>query len=107
MIERHWKHQNRFEHYGHGDLGMMGFDAVSDAIFKSQTMSLFNFAEHDEKILQEQLWESFARELHGIASEEPITVDAMRHGFANETAARYSDMDKVIIRLRQENEIQI
>ena len=107
MIERHWEYKNRFQHYGHGDIGMMGFDPVFEAITRGETLPLFNFAQHDEEELQKQLMESLAREMQGLASEEPITVNAMRHALANETAARFSDLDKVAIRLRQEKEVRI
>ncbi len=108
MIERHWEHQNRFQHYGHGDIGMMGFDAVLDAVSKkSTTFPLFNFAQYDEKVMLEQLLESLSRELRGLASDEPITVDAVRYKLANETAAKFSDLNKVIIQLLQEKEIRI
>ena len=107
MIERHWEHKNRFEHYGHGDIGMMGFDAVFEAILEGETLPLFNFAQHDEEMMLEQLMESLAREIHGLASKEPITVNAMWHELANETAARFSDFDKVVSQLRREREVQI
>ena len=96
MIERHWEYKNRFEHYGHGDIGMMGFDPVFEAISTGETLPLFNFAQHDEEVMREQLMESLAREMHSLASAEPITVNAMRYALANETAARYSDLDKVV-----------
>ena len=108
MIERHWEHQNRFQHYGHGGIGMMGFDAVVDAALKrNKTVPLFNFAQHDEERMLEQLLESLSRELQGLASEEPITVDAVRYKLANETAAKFSDLNKAIIQLLEAKEIRI
>ena len=42
-----------------------------------------------------------------MASEEPVTIDAMRHRFANRTAARYSDLDSIVLQLFREGEIEI
>ena len=57
--------------------------------------------------MREQLLDSMARELFGLASESPVTVDVMRHRFANRTAARFTDLDEVVLQLRQEREIEI
>lgn len=32
MIQRHWDIQNTFEHYGRGDFGMLGWDALRDYV---------------------------------------------------------------------------
>ena len=57
--------------------------------------------------MREQLLDPMARELFGLASESPVTVDVMRHLFANRTAARFTDLDKVVLQLRREREIEI
>ena len=57
--------------------------------------------------MHEQLLESMPKELFSLASEEPITIDTMRHMFANRTAARYSDLDSIVLQLFQEGEIEI
>ncbi len=103
MIQRHWDIQNTFEHYGRGDFGMLGRDALRD----SETLPLFHFGELDERQMQKGLMESLPRELFGLASEQPVTIDALRHMFANRTAARFSDLDKVIVMLAQEREFDI
>ena len=103
MIQRHWEIQNTFEHYGSGDFGMMGWDSLKS----SGTMQLFNFAEIDSRKMHEQLLHSMPKELFSLASEEPITIDTMRHMFANRTAARYSDLDSIVLQLFQEGEIEI
>ena len=103
MIQRHWDIQNTFEHYGPGDFGMLGWDALKD----SKTLPLFNFNQIDLEQMDAQLLESLPKELYGLASEQPVTVDAMRHALANRTAARFSDLDRIIIQLVREREFDI
>ena len=102
MIQRHWDISNTFEHYGPGDFGMLGWDALN-----SETPPLFHFEELEAQQMQEQLLNSMPRELFGLASDHPITVDAMRHMLANRTAARFSDLDKIVLALTREREIEI
>lgn len=103
MIRLHWDVQNRFEHYGSGDFGMLGWDALRD----SSNLSLFRFGDLDKKHMQDQLLESLPKKLYSLVSEQPITVDAMRHIFANQTAARFSDLDEIVLQLVREKEFQI
>ena len=102
MIQCHWDISNTFEHYGPGDLGMLGWEALY-----SRTLPLFHFEELEVLKMQEQLLNSMPGELFGLASETPVTVDVMRHMFANRTAARFTDLDKVILTLAREKEIEI
>ena len=103
MIQRHWDIQNTFEHYGRGDFGMLGWDALRD----SESLPLFQFGELDEQQMRTELLDSLPRELFGLVSEHPVTMDALRHMLANRTAARFSDLDQVIVRLVQEREFEI
>ena len=103
MIQRHWQLRNTFEHYGPGDFGMLGWDALKD----SETLPLFHFGELEDRRLREQLLNSMPRELFSLASEDPVTVDAMRHAFANETAAPFSLLDEVVLQLAREREINV
>ena len=103
MIQQHWNIHNTFEHYGRGDLGMLGWDTLKD----SGTLPLFKFGELDQQQMQGQLLESLPRELFGLVSEMPVTMDALRHMIANRTAARFSDLDRTILRLVEEREFQI
>ena len=102
MIQHHWDAQNTFEHYGRGDFGMLGWDAL-----QSRALPLFHFEGLEARQMREQLLDPMARELFGLASESPVTVDVMRHRFANRTAARFTDLDEVVLQLRQEREIEI
>lgn len=103
MIQRHWDLQNTFEHYGPGDFEMLGWDSLRD----SGTLPLFNFADIDAQQMHERLLNSMPRELFALASESPIPVGVMRHMFANRTAARFSDLDEVLLALVREREIEI
>ena len=103
MIQQHWNIQNTFQHYGPGDLGMLGWDALRD----SETLPLFQFKELDADQMRHQLLNSLPRELFGLVFEQPVTVDALRHRLANRTAARFSDLDQIILRLVREKEFMI
>ncbi len=103
MIQQHWDIQNTFEHYGPGDFGMLGWDALRD----SGTLPLFQFRELDADRMRKQLLDSLPRELFGLVSEQPVTMDALRHMFANRTAARFSDLDQIVLRLVEEKEFEI
>ena len=103
MIQLHWEIQNRFEHYGTGDFGMLGWDALRD----SSNLPLFQFGDLDKERMQKELLDSLPGKLHSLVSEQPVTVDAMRHRFANQTAARFSDLDEIVLQLVREKEFQI
>ena len=102
MIQRHWDISNTFEHYGPGDFGMLGWEALY-----SKTLPLFHFAGLDAQEVQAQLLNSMPSELFALASETPVTVETMRHMFANRTTARFSDLDLTVIKLFREREIKI
>ena len=103
MVQQHWNIQNTFEHYGSGGFGMLGWDALKD----SENLSLFQFDDFDNQHLRQHLLEILPGELHSLAAEQPVTVDAIHHVLANQTAARFSDLDDVIVKLVQEGEIEI
>ncbi len=102
MIQCHWNSFNTFEHYGSGDFDMLGWDALNTG-----TPPLFHFEELEAVQLREQLLSSMPDRLYALAAENPITVEAMRDVLANETAARFSDLDDVVLRLAKEKEIDI
>jgi len=103
MIQQHWNIQNTFEHYGTAGFGMLGWDTLK----YSETLPLFQFRELDEQAMQEQLLNSLPEKLFSLANEKPVTVDAMHHVFANQTAARFSDLNKAVLRLVREGEFDI
>lgn len=102
MIRCHWNASNVFEHYGHGDLGMLGWDALSGG-----ALPLFNFKEHEANELHRQLLNSMPPELLKLASKEPATLEKMHRSFANDTAARFADLDAVVLKLFEAKEIDI
>lgn len=102
MIQCHWNSFNTFEHYGSGDFNMLGWDALNTG-----TLPLFRFDEFDGDQMREQLLDAMPQELHALAAEDPIAVDTMRHVFANRTAARFSDLDEVVLELARAREIDI
>ena len=103
MIQRHWDIHNTFQHYGRGDFGMLGWDSLIDL----DSFGLFSFGDLDAIQMQNGLLNSMSEELFCLASDGPITIDAVRHALANETAAPFSDLDDVVLRLARENEIEI
>ena len=54
-----------------------------------------------------ELLNAMPSELYNLMSEGPLPVDTMRHRFANRTAARFSDLDRIVLTLARENEIDI
>ena len=102
MIQCHWDSFNTFEHYGSGDFDMLGWDALNTG-----TLPLFNFEQLEAEQMRSQLLNSMPEELHTLAVDEPVTVDAMHHALANRTAARFSDLDWVVLQLAQEREFDI
>lgn len=103
MIQCHWESFNTFEHQGTGGFGMLGYDALKS----KENLSLFLFGELEKKELKNQLLAEMPQELHSLASETSITLDAVHHVFANRTAAPLSMLDEVICFLNEEREINI
>ena len=102
MIRCHWDSFNTFEHYGSGDFDMLGWDALNTG-----TLPLFHFEDLEAAQLREQLLRTMPSELYGLAAESPVTVETVRHVFANRTAARFSDLSEVILKLASEREVDI
>ncbi len=102
MIQCHWNSFNTFEHYGYGDFDMLGWDALNTG-----TLPLFNFEQLEAEQIRRQLLNSMPEELHALAVDDPVTVDAMHHALANRTAARFSDLDWVVLQLAQDREFDI
>lgn len=102
MMQCHWNNRNTFEHYGPGGFEMMGWDNLN-----SGTLPLLRFGKIDERQMRKQILDAMPDRLFALASEGAITIDAVRHELANETAARFSDMDSIILELSREKEIEI
>ena len=102
MIQCHWDSFNTFEHYGPSGFDMLGWDALNTG-----SLPLFNFSEFDSKQMRDDLLVPMTTKLYTLAADNPITVNATRHVLANETAARFSDYDDVILQLAREHEVDI
>lgn len=103
MVQCHWDIHNTFEHYGRGDFGMLGWDSMIDL----DAMPLFSFGELDGRQMHDGLLDSMPTQLYSLASAEPVSIETVRHRLANDTAARFKDLDDVIVRLAKEKEIDI
>ena len=103
MMQCHWNVNNTFEHYGAGGLDMLGWDALREP----DSMPLFNFAELDARKMKDDLLDSMPRELFNLAADGPVSVNAVHGMLANGTAARFSDLDEIILRLFLEKEFDL
>ena len=103
MIQRHWDISDTFEHYGAGGFDMLGWDALRS----SDTLRLFRFEQLEARQIREQLLEDLPAELYALAVDEPVAVQTMHHMLANKTAARFSDLDDVVLELARSREIDI
>lgn len=103
MIRCHWSNSNIFEHYGTGDFEMLGWDALRS----EKTLNLFQFGEIENIELREALCNTMPPELFSLASGEPVTFDAVKRELANKTAARFSDLEAIILELFRGKEIEI
>ena len=103
MMQCHWDTNNTFEHYGPGDFGMLGWDTLREP----SSLPLFNFAALDAERMVRGLLDTMAHEMHGLTQDGPVSVETIRHRLANRTAARFSDLDQVILQLFHEKEFAI
>ena len=103
MMQCHWQIKNTFEHYGPGDFGMLGWDVVREPT----TLPLFNFAELDAERMKDGLLDAMVHELSELASVAPASIEDVRKALANRTAARFADLDDVILQLAREKEFDI
>ena len=102
MIQCHWNNFNTFEHYGSGGLDMVGWDPL-----KSGLPPLFGFGEFDAKLMYEELLETLPSRLSSFGLELPVRVSELRTALSNYTAARFSDLDKVLATLADENHFDV
>ena len=100
MIQRHWELAGTFEHFGPGGLKMLGWDERAD-------YPLFGFGHDERTLVQRQLLESIPAEIHALAADGPITVDALRAVLANQTAAPFEVLDTALLELYKGKEIEI
>lgn len=102
MVQCHWDNFNTFEHYGSGDLDMMGWDSLKNGL-----LPLFGFSQYDADLLHEQLLSSILSEMSSARLRLPISVEDFRVSVANHTAARFSDLDRALVKLFDLGELAI
>ncbi len=103
MVQQHWNIHNTFEHYGRGDLNMLGWDVFHN----TEAIPLFDFSSLDQEQLKIQLMDSLPKELFPLITDQPVTIDAVQQMLANRTAARFSDLHQIIMELVREQEFEI
>lgn len=103
MLRLHWELSNVFQHYGEGNFGMLGWDAIKDP----SAINLFNFTEADGAALHRQLMDSLPRRLDALVSKDPISVGTVHHQLANSTAATGQKMNTAIIDLFRQGDFDI
>ena len=82
---------------------MLGWDPLREP----DGPTLFNFAELDARRMKDDLLGSMPGELFGLAAQGPITVNAIHNVLANRTAARFVDLNEIVLRLFREGEFNI
>ena len=102
MVQCHWNNFNTFEHYGSGDLDMMGWDPLKNGL-----LPLFGFSQYDADELHRQLVDSIPVKLSSFGLSLPVTVKGFRDAVANHTAARFSDLDRALTALASSGEYDI
>ena len=103
MVENHWEMAGFCGHYGPGSLKIMGYDSLKSM----DQLEIFNFEELELPAIKADLINQFPEYLFELTSESPITVDAFHREIANDTAARFRDIDSVLAKLNNEQEIKI
>ncbi len=103
MLRLHWELSNVFEHYGDGDFGMLGWDAIKDP----RAINIFNFSQEDDSALKKQLIQSLPRRLDALISKGSIPVGTVHHQLANSTAATGDQMNNAIIQLFRQGDFDI
>ena len=103
MMNTHWVQQNYFNHVGPGGFGMLGWDTIENY----RNALRFDFNDLDRKSMIKDISEQLPRMLHDRLLDGHISINKVHAEFANETAAKFSDMDDVILDLLHEDELAI
>ena len=105
MTNTHWQHNNHFVHYGEAGLDMfgVGYAAVIDKY--ALTQDSFDF----DNIAAERSHTSMLEEIPKYLNQihEPITFGNFFETKCNTTPATRSMIEKAVLKLSQENEVQI
>lgn len=106
MVQCHWNNFNAFEHYGSGSFDMLGWDPLKNGLSDGQ-LPIFNFSDLDAESLHEELVGSISSEILSSGLVLPMSVEDFRISVANRTAARFSDLDRALVRLTSAHELAI
>ncbi len=101
MMGTHWAQQNYFNHVGSGGFGMLGWDTFEEY---SEGV-LFDFGEIDRENMIKEITEELPRQLHDKLIDGSIGISELHTQFANETAAKFDDLNGVILTLVKEDEL--
>lgn len=103
MMQCHWHRGNTFLHHGTGGFDFMGWDSM----LKNDSLGLFRFGNHEEIQLKNDLLNTLPDVLNSLVLEEPISIEQLRRRLANQTAATYSILDDVLVKLHCRDEFSI
>lgn len=101
MVDSHWSVKNHSLHHGTGGLEINGFDPNIDHIQQ------FMFADHEVTLMHERLAQDMVRRLYDVRHGAPVTYGRFIDGLANETPARFSDIDAAVRLLTCEGELDL
>jgi three-Cys-motif partner protein len=103
MTSSHWAIQNSSIHQGPAGLNMLGFDPHwQDALPLN-----FEFDGNAEAQIVAALHEQIPRKLEALDGFGPITFDAFQRETANNTAARLDQLERSLMTLHEQKDIQI
>ena len=99
MMQCHWNSGNKFLHDGSGGFDSMGWDPL----LENKSLPLFEFG-GDEK---NHLCRTLPDELVRLILDNSISIEQLRQKVANRTAATFSILDEVIVKLYRSGEVMI
>lgn len=103
MMECHWNSGNTFLHYGSG-----GFDFVGwHPLLENEVPNLFKFGCDEEEQLKNDLYNTLPNKLFPLSLNNSISIEELRREIANQTAATFSILDEVIVKLYRLGEVMI
>ena len=92
MVQQHWRSRNTFVHFGKGSFGICGWDGLRH----EETLPLFSFDEVDGQRMRDQLQRPLLEEIHKLTAKGSVSMERLRYAVANDTAARFDDMDEIV-----------
>jgi len=102
MMRTHWEESNTFIHYGNADVEIMGWDAIIDG-----GPPLFEFGPHALIHFRSQLEKKLPQKIFVAIGENGIRVRDLHAILANESAARFEDIDFILVEMHRNYEIDI